>query len=71
MLYHWIPLQNEDKLECLQVDEASAKSIQPDMVRIDGFEMEIRELDRKIDAQSAKLNNGGTWNTWNELMLGN
>ena len=52
----------------MQVDEATAKSLQSDMVLLDKYITDLRELNGKIAAQSAKISSGGRslleWIDW-------
>ena len=42
-----------------EADEGMAKEMQPDIVLMDRYQGELRELDKKIAAQSGKLTGGG------------
>ena len=56
-----------------EADEGMAKEMQPDIVLMDRYQGELRELDKKIAAQSGKLTGGGEscWATitWKEVIF--
>ena len=41
------------------MDSSTATSLQPDIMMIDRYENEVRDLDKKIAMQAAKLSSGG------------
>ncbi|KAK2176751.1 hypothetical protein NP493_643g05007 [Ridgeia piscesae] len=51
--------QLEEMLEVEEMDSSTATSLQPDIMMIDRYENEVRDLDKKIAMQAAKLSSGG------------
>jgi hypothetical protein len=49
----------EDSVQLRQDDESMAKVLQPDVVTMDRFQGELRDLDRKIAQQSTKVSGDG------------
>ena len=59
-------LQLEEMLEVEEMDSSTATSLQPDIMMIDRYENEVRDLDKKIAMQAAKLSSGGgTFSSYN------
>ncbi len=52
-------MQEEERLDDCQSNVVCAQSIQSDMGLIEKYQQEIRELDRKINTQQAKLGGSG------------
>jgi len=50
--------QKEELVEAEQNDESVAKSLMSDATQIDRLQTELNDLNRKIDAQTAKLSSG-------------
>ena len=52
-------VKKSEELAMKEADEGMAKEMQPDIVLMDRYQGELRELDKKIAAQSGKLTGGG------------
>ena len=50
----------EDDMDLLNADLETAKSILPDVVSMDRYKAEARELERKMEIQRSLLPRGGT-----------
>ncbi|XP_071087725.1 DNA repair protein RAD50-like [Haliotis cracherodii] len=53
----------EDELQAKETDEVTGKSMQPDIVMMDRYYGEIRELDKKIATHSSMLSGGDSGRT--------
>ena len=53
-------LQEREALEELDNVEEAAKSMQPDMTLIEKHQMDLREVERKINQQQSKISGSGT-----------
>ncbi len=51
--------QQNDLLEVLESDEHTAKQMQPDMAMIEKYQSELRDVERKMNQQLAKLSGAG------------
>ena len=52
-------LQKENELKAKQAKSSTGHSMVPDLSHIDRFQMELRDLNKKIATQSAKVSGGG------------
>ena len=63
-------LQKErEALEEIEIAEASAMSMQPDMAMIDKYQSELRENERKIIQQQSKIGGLGEFNSFQKCKL--
>jgi len=54
----WYCFQKEELVEADKNDESVAKGMLSDATQIDRLQIELHDLNRKIDAQSSKLSSG-------------
>ncbi|XP_077865420.1 DNA repair protein RAD50.L-like [Saccoglossus kowalevskii] len=59
----------EDGLSLLQIDESTAKDIEPDALMIDKMQNEISNLERKIQEKQSKLTGGDSGRTMQQVSL--